>query len=383
MTTQSRPPLWRDQRIINVAVQAVVAAVAFTIVAILVNNVRLNSASQGIPVNFDFLDQPSNFEIPANDFRQTQPVREALVQGVLNTLRVVIAGLVLATILGVLVGIGRLSQNFIVRAVCQVYVETLRNLPLLGIVTFAYLAMILSAFPRVENAWQFGSVFVASNRGIGVPWITGSMTVFLAVALLAGVAAWFVARWRRGVADRTGEPARDLLWSIPVFLLILFWGAVLSGNGITLPKLDGRQIDGGIVMQPEYSALLIALVLYTASHIAEIVRGSIQAVHKGQFEAASALALTNTQRMRFIILPQALRIAIPPFGNQYLNLMKNSSLGVVISYFELTKTTTTTVGNASPAVPAFLLTLLIYLGLSLTIAAFVNLANRRMAVADR
>ncbi len=383
MSTQSRPPLWRDQRIINYAIQAVVGGLAITIVAILVNNVRLNSASQGIPVGFDFLDQPSNFEIPANDFRQTQPVRQALVEGFLNTLRVVIVGLFLATVLGILVGIGRRSQNYIVRTVCRVYVETIRNLPLLGIVTFAYLAMILSAFPRVENAWQFGGVFVASNRGIGVPWITGSMMVFLAIAAVAGIVAWRIARWRQGVADRTGEPARDLVWSIPAFLLILFWGSVLAGNGITFPTLDGRTIDGGIVMQPEYSALLIALVLYTASHIAEIVRGSIQAVSKGQFEAASALALTNTQRMRFIILPQALRIAIPPIGNQYLNLMKNSSLGVVISYFELTKTTTTTVGNASPAVPAFLLTLLIYLGFSLTIAAFVNLANRRMAVGSR
>ncbi len=368
---------------IDWAIQLAIAAGAVTVVAILINNVRLNSQNLGIPVGFEFLDQPSNFEIPGNDFRQTQPVRDAYVEGLLNTLRVVVVGLVAATVLGILVGIGRLSSNALMRAVCRVYVETLRNVPLLGIVIFAYLALILSVFPRVENAWQIGGFFVASNRGIGVPWITGSMVLFLVVLVVAAVAAGFVARWRQRVADRTGEPARDLMWAIPAFALILFWGAVLAGNGITLPDFDGRNIDGGIVMQPEYSALLIALVLYTASHIAEIVRGSIQAVPKGQFEAASALAFSTIQRMRFIILPQALRIAIPPLGNQYLNLMKNSSLGVVISYFEITKTTSTTVGNASPAVPAYLLALLIYLALSLILALGVNLANRRMAVVGR
>ncbi len=152
---------------------------------------------------------------------------------------------------------------------------------------------------------------------------------------------------------------------------------------ISGPSVGGRQIIGGITMLPEYAALLASLVAYTSSHIAEIVRGSIQAVPKGQVEAASALALSPSQRMRLVILPQAMRIAVPAIGNQYLNLTKNSSLGVAISYFELTKITSVSIGNRAPAVPSYAVLLAIYLVLSLVISALVNIANRRLELVER
>jgi general L-amino acid transport system permease protein len=158
---------------------------------------------------------------------------------------------------------------------------------------------------------------------------------------------------------------------------------LLGGYQLTVPEIDGRVVSGGIRMSPEYFAILFALVIYTASHIAEIVRGSIQAVDRGQREAAQALALSGAQRLRLVILPQAFRIAVPPLGNQYLNLAKNSTLGAVVSYYELAQVTSISVGNGAPAVPAYVLTLAIFLVLSLVLSALVNIVNRRLALVER
>jgi general L-amino acid transport system permease protein len=378
-----KPPLWRNVRVLAWVFQLAVLAAVAAVVAILVNNVRVNSANIGIPVDFGFLDQPAGFTIPANDFRQTQSVQDAVVEGVLNTLRVVVVGLVLSSVLGTLIGIGRLSGNWLLNTLCRLYVELIRNVPLLGLLMFAYLALVLTVLPAMDDAITVGRVLVIGNRGVAVPYLTGPRAGFVLLFLAALVAAWLVTRWRRRVADRTGAPARDLVWSLATVVVVTVVGALVLGNGITGPALDGRRIDGGIVLQPEYFALLLALVVYTASHIAEIVRGSIQAVPKGQFEAASALALGSWSRMRYVILPQAFRIAVPPIGNQYLNLAKNSSLGFAVSYFELTKTMATSIGNRSPAVPAYTLLIAIYLVLSLLISLVVNWANRRLQVVGR
>jgi general L-amino acid transport system permease protein len=200
---------------------------------------------------------------------------------------------------------------------------------------------------------------------------------------VAALAAWLVARWRRQVADRTGERSRAGPLAAATGAVVLAVGWVLAGAGIDLPEVEGRRAVGGLGMSPEMFAIGFALVIYTASHIAEIVRGSIQAVASGQGEAAWALALSPAQRLRDVILPQAFRIAVPPLGNQYLNLTKNSTLGAVVSYFELAKVTSLSVGNGAPAVPSYLLALGIFLVLSLLISLAVNLVNRRLAVATR
>lgn len=378
MTPTEKPPIWRDVRYLAWAFQLVALTIVVAVIATLVNNVRVNSANLGVPLGFDFLDQPSSFEIPANDFRSTQSVKVALFEGALNTLRVALLGLVLATILGVLVGIGRLSGNWLIRTVSSLYVEIIRNIPLLGIVIFAYLALVLSALPSVAESWDIGGLLITNTRGTSVPWFTGPALSVIGAAALAGVVGFFIRRWRLARLDQFGEAPNVGWWVTPAVLLVFFWTMFFLGIGVTTPMIDGRRVTGGMTMQPEYFALLFALVIYTASHIAEIVRGSIQAVPKGQAEASIAMALSPLQRMRHIILPQAMRIALPPLGNQYLNLMKNSSLGFVISYFELTKVTSTTIGNRSPAVPAYLLMMLLYLIASLLISSVVNYFNRRL-----
>ena len=379
----ARVPLWRDARVLQWAFQLLVLAAVAAVIIWLVGNYTSNADRQNIPTSLDFLDNPTSFEIAGNDLSQRAPVRDAFVQGFLNTLRVSVAGIVLATVLGTIIGIGRLSRNWLVRTLSAAYVEAVRNVPLPLFVIFGFFAVVLGIFPRVQEAWEPLGLMVISNRGVVVPWFEGSAFLLLATIALAVVAAVLVARWRRHVNERTGAPTRTGLWGIGAAVVVLVIGWFASGVGLTMPELDGRATSGGIRVDPSFFAILLALVIYTASHIAEIVRGSIQAVQRGQGEAADALALSSFQRLWYVVLPQAFRIAIPPVGNQYLNLIKNSSLGAGIGYYDLTLVTQTTVGNGSPAVPAFTITLLVYIAISLVTSALVNIANRRLALVER
>jgi general L-amino acid transport system permease protein len=379
----TRVPLWRDVRVLQWIFQLLVVALAVAIVLWLYGNYTANAERQNIPTNFDFLDNPTAFEITGNDLSQNAPVRDALMQGFLNTLRISVAGIVFATILGTIVGIGRLSKNWLVRKMATVYVEAVRNVPLPLFVVFGFLAVVLGVLPVIQEAWEPLGLMVISNRGLAGPWFTGSGALLVVIGLVGVVVWWAVSRWRRAVFDRTGTPPRSGLWGGGAFLLVFVVGWLAFGFGVTLPEIDGRRTVGGIRIDPSFFAIFFALVIYTASHIAEIVRGSIQAVPKGQGEAADALALSGFQRMWYVVLPQAFRIAIPPIGNQYLNLIKNSSLGAGIGYYDITLVTQTTVGNGSPAVPAFTITLAVYITISLVTSLFVNIANRKFALVER
>ncbi len=379
-----RVPLWRDVRVLRWIVQLAIVAVVAAIVIWLYGNYTTNAAQANIPTNFDFLDNPASFQITGNSLSQSAPVRDALIQGLLNTLRVCVAAIVAATILGTLVGIGRLSSNWIVRKIATVYVEVVRNIPLALFLVAGLLVIVLGVLPNINDAWDFLGLVILSNRGLAVPWYEGgSGRGLLLMMLVGGLLWWAVARWRRSVSNRTGAPARSGLWGGLVFVVVMVVGWFAFGYTWTVPAVEGRATAGGMRVDPSFFALFFALVIYTASHIAEIVRGSIQAVPLGQAEAADAVALSGFQKMWFVVLPQALRIAIPPLGNQYLNLIKNSSLGAGIGYYDLTLVTQTTVGNGSPAVPAFTITLLVYIGISLVTSAIVNIANRRLALVER
>ena len=379
----SKTPLWRDVRVLKWVFQLAVLAVFVSIIFWLYNNYQVNIQRSKIPTGLDFLDNPANFTMPGNDFNQSSPVWSAFVQGFYNTLRVSIVGILLAIFIGTLVGMARLSKNFLVRTVAGAYVEVIRNLPLLVLLTFMNLAVVLQTFPRIEDAWKPLDLFVVSNRGIAIPWFEGSGRTLLSVLLLAIVGAVLIA-WARGrYSDRTGKPARGLLYGTVVFVLVTIGAWFALGYSWTLPLVEDRGTEGGLRLDPSFFALLVTLVIYTSSHIAEIVRGSILAVPRGQGEAADALALSGSKKMRLVILPQAFRVALPAVGNQSLNLIKNSSLGAAISYFELTQIAQITVGNGSPAVPAFTLTLLVYLSISLTTSLIINIFNRRLALVER
>ena len=379
----AKTPFWRDVRVLKWVFQLVVLGVVIGVIFWLYSNYQINVQKSKIPTDLRFLDNPANFTFPGQDFDQSSPVRAAFIQGFYNTLRVSIVGILLAIFIGTLVGMARLSKNFLVRTVAGAYVEVLRNLPLLLLLTFMNLAVVLQTFPRIEDAWKPLDLFVVSNRGIAIPWFEGSGVALLG-AIAAGLIAWWLVSWLRNrLSAKTGKPSRALLFGFTSFVFVTVGAWIILGYQWTLPVVEDRGTLGGLRLDPSFFALLVTLVIYTSSHIAEIVRGSILAVPKGQGEAADALALTNAKKMRLVILPQAFRVALPAIGNQSLNLIKNSALGAAISYFELTQVAQITVGNGSPAVPAFTLTLLVYLAISLVTSLIINIFNRRLALVER
>jgi len=382
-----RPAPWRDVRVIRGVLQVAFLLATIALVRWLFGNLTSNLDRLGIRRNFAFLDQPAGFSIlGAPDFRAQDTIRQALLIGMGNAVRVAVLGIVLALIIGVVVGVARLSSNWLVARSASAFVEALRNVPPLVLVIFFYLAVI-AALPRIQDATFVGDVAIISNRGIWVAWVAvGDGARLFGVSLLVALAAAvLVARWRTATFERTGAPHRRALWAIGTLVLVvaLAWLVLDPPISLSLPVLDGRVVVGGVWLYPEYLSLLLSLVLYAASFIAEIVRGSILAVHRGQSEAASALGFTDGQRMRYVILPQALRIATPAIGNEFLNLAKNVSLGIAVGFAEILRVANTAAGNGQPAPQLLVLVLLGYLTLSLVISVVVNIYNRRLQLVER
>src|SRR5918999_1968251 len=346
-----RTPFWRNVRVLRIAFQVVFLLGVVLFLFLLWENLTTNLRVQGIRTDFGYLQQPAGFAIADADFRPSQSIWDVIKVGAFNTIKVSLLGILLATVLGVVVGVARLSTNWLVRRSAAIYVETLRNIPVLVIILFWWLAVLLQ-LPAIRQAVDL-DVIVISNRGLVGPGLaqTGSLTGFLLVALFGFIVAVGVAVWRTRVFDRTGQPHHRVLWSGGAVARVLVAGFFVFGRPfeVSLPERGELATPGGFRLSPEYAALLIGLPLYTASHIAEIVRGSILAVSRGQTEAANALGLSGFQRMRFIVLPQAFRISVPPIANQYLNLVKNSSLGVAIAFPEVTRVTRIAIGQQAPA----------------------------------
>jgi general L-amino acid transport system permease protein len=382
----TRPPLWRDVRVIRIVLQVAFLVASIALVRWLASNVVTNLDRIGIRRDFGFLDQPAGYRVLGSDFQAQGRIREALLVGLGNSIRVALIGILLALVIGIVVGVARLSTNWLVAKSASIFVEALRNVPPLVLVIFFYLAVI-AALPRIENARQFGSAAIVSNRGIWVAWFSvGEGVRPFGLALLVGLSlAVLVGRWRTLRFDATGVPHHRLLFGLLTLLAAGAVAWVILDPPITasLPVQDGRLVEGGLWLYPEYLSLLISLVLYAASFIAEIVRGSILAVHRGQSEAADALGLSRSHRMRYVVLPQALRIAAPAMGNEFLNLTKNVSLGIAVGFAEILRVATQAVGNGQPAPQLLLIVLLAYLGLSLIISTVVNIYNRRLQLVER
>lgn len=384
--TAVRPPWWRDLRVIRVVAQVVSLAIVGVVLYVLWFNLTNNLRAQGIRTGFEFLDQPIGVNIAGSNVGARASVSRALLVGLKNTAALGAVGLPILTIIGVLIGIARLSSNWIVSKLATAYVELFRNLPPLLIIVFAFRAVVLRLPPAREAATPLDA-FVISNLSISVPGFTAQegfsrFWLTMALVLVAAVAVWI---WRTRVFVRTGTPHHRLLWSGGLVLVagVVAFFAVGGPIGITLPKLDGRVITGGFTGFSSFFAVMGALALYTASHVAEIVRGSIQAIPRGQGEAANALALTPFQRMRHVIFPQAMRIAIPPTINQYLNFVKNTSLAIAVGFADFVVIAFQAIGNGQPAPQVILLVMAGYLFISLVISLIVNILNRRLQLVTR
>ncbi|MGH9084103.1 MAG: ABC transporter permease subunit [Acidimicrobiales bacterium] len=384
---RTRTPPWRDVRVLRAAAQVVVAVAVVTVVGFLYDNVRTRQRALGIDTTFDFLDQPAGVNIAYSDFRPGQPVRDALAVGVKNTLLVAVVGMALTLVLGTLLGVARLSSNWLVRQAATFYVETLRNIPPLLVIIFVNAAVVLGALPRIQESIDVGGLLILNNRELAVvsPIDRGGAGAFVlalaAGAALAGVVAW----WRTRRWEASGEPHHRVLLAVLAFaaVAVVAYAALGGPVDVSRPEVGERSIRGGVAMSTGYAALLTGLVLYTASHVAEIVRGSIEAVPLGQNEAATALGLSDLQRLRYVVLPQAFRIAVPPIINQFLNLTKNTSLGIAVGFSEVTLITRQVIGNGNPAVQAVILLLGIYLVISLVVSLLANVVNRRLQLVER
>jgi general L-amino acid transport system permease protein len=383
--------LLRDDRFWKIAGQAIAVILVITVIAILWDNLTANYAQLGIAFGFDFLNSQASFDIgesvipysPENSYRQAYFV------GLINSLRVMGLGIFFATIAGLTVGIARLSDNWILRNLAALYVEILRNTPLLLQLFFWYFAVFIS-LPKLEDNQQLRGPIYLTNRGIAVPWPAALpgfeiWLILLTVGVLAAAGLWM---WRARVMLEEAKPGRQLFWAAGAIGLSAILAWVITKNlpfRLDFPRLTPElQLEGGLKLTPEFAALVTGLSLYTASYIAEIVRAGIQSVSRGQWEAGKSLGLKSGTLMRMVILPQALRVIVPPLTSQYLNLAKNSSLAVAVAYPDVYFVVgSPTLNQTGRAIETMLIIMVTYLTISLTVSLFMNWYNKTVQLKER
>ena len=378
---------WRSQAFRGLLYQIVAIGLVGLGVWFLATNTLHNMQVRGIQSGFDFLKGPAGFDIGESlfPFDSSQPYWQAFLVGLANTLRVAIVGIILTTILGTLLGVGRFSRNALVRGLCYAYVEFFRNVPVLLQLLMWYL-LFTEALPAADEAWVVGPMFL-SKGGLSFPipvWATGHL--YGAIGLLVGAVLAFVYRgWAFRQFEATGK-LRSMFWvPVAIFLLMglvgwLFGGAPVDFNA---PKKGDFAIEDGGALTPEFLSVLLGLTVYTAAFVAEVVRAGISSVARGQGEAAAALGLSPGQAMQLVTLPQALRVIIPPMTNQFLNLTKNSSLAVAIGYPDVVSIANTALNQTGRAVECISIVMLVYLTTSLTTSLLMNWYNTRSAIKER
>ncbi|MEY2832897.1 MAG: hypothetical protein RLZZ574_2156, partial [Cyanobacteriota bacterium] len=371
-------PLWHNQRAINVALQVVVILFVISVLIVLGNNLVNNFQQKNIRFGFDFLSSKASFDISDRviDFRPNDPYIKAILVGLLNSLRVMVVGIILATIIGITVGIGRLADNWLVRQIATVYVEILRNTPLLLQLFFWYSAVFLN-LPRIDNPLVLPGSIYLSNRGIDIPWPAGTTSTWLALGLICGSVILAIIVGRRQIkAEQHGSTAK-ILQVVLIGIAIAATFALVWGLDWRQPQLDRKAsvILGGLNFSPELATLLIGLSVYTAAYIAEVVRAGIQSVSKGQWEAARALGFKPSLVMQLVVFPQALRVMIPPLTSEYLNLAKNSSLAIAIGYSDIYAIANTIFNNTGRSVEMLLIVMVAYLMINSIISLVMNWLN--------
>ena len=385
--TQEKIPLWRNERVIQIAGQVLVVVILAVVLIYLGSNLVSNFQRLGIGFGFGFLDRPASFGISdtAIPYSPTDTYIRALVVGVVNSLRVMVLGIILASLLGVAVGIGRLSDNWLVERIATVYVETIRNTPLLLQLFFWYFAVFLR-LPAIDNPVSIPGLIYLTQRGMDIPWFALTTQTWIAWAFIVASVVLMVILWRRRTQKmvQQGESGQTLKWLI-IAIAIAAVLALVFGLDWTQPQLDpdANVISGGLNLSPEFATLLFGLVVYTAAFIAEVVRAGIQSVERGQWEAARALGLNSNLVLQLVVFPQALRVMIPPLTSEYLNLAKNSSLAIAIGYADVYAVSNTTANQTGRSIEMLLIIAAIYLTIDLIIAFGMNWFNRSVQLKER
>lgn len=389
-----RPTVKRDFSFGNPTVRAwlyqiVAIIIVVAVVGYLIHNTVINLANRGITSGFGFLERNAGFGIVQHliDYTEGDTYARVFLVGLTNTLLVSALCIVFASVLGFFIGLARLSDNWLLRKIANIYIETFRNIPPLLQIFFWYFA-VLRNLPGPRQAINAFDLAFVSNRGLYVPWPTyapGSWPFVIAL-VLAVVASYALFRFNRQHQLKTGQFRRT--WPVAILMLLLFPFIAHLGFGAAMhwdiPELRGFNFRGGFVMIPELAALTLALSIYTSSFIAEVIRSGIQAVPYGQHEAARSLGLPNPVTLRQVIIPQAMRVIIPPLTSQYLNIVKNSSLAAAIGYPDMVSLFAGTVLNQTgQAIETIAITMSVYLIISLLISMLMNFYNRKIALVER
>lgn len=380
-----KPPIWRDERFWKIAFQVLAVVAVVTVFAILGSNLSRNLQRSGIQLGFDFLNNKASFAISETTLVEYDPGRDpykqVLIAGLLNTIRVAVSGIILTTVVGILAGVAQFSDNWLLRKLSEVYVEIVRNTPLLLQLLFWY--SVFLQLPRVEEKITWPGPIFLSKRGINIPWpASPQFGLWLAILAVGAIAAFFLWKWRTKVMVEQGASGQTqlfALWAMAIGAILI----VVFAFGWQAPQATETGISGGLRLSIEFSALLIGLVFYTGAFIAEIVRAGIQSVPKGQWEAARSLGLNSGSLMQLVIFPQALRVMIPPLNSQYQNLIKNSSLAIAVAYPDIYNVANTTFNQTGRVVEIICVIMLIYLGFNLLVSLLMNLLNRSVQIQER
>ena len=382
--------LWRNQKYRSVFIQIITMVVLFAVLGLIGKNVATNLEIAGKDFSFGFLNYPAGYDITFQPFIPYTPTDthfDAAIIGILNTLLVAVSGVILASILGFTMGILRLSNNWLISRLVYVFLEFTRNVPILLHILFVH-SIFLYVFPVPKRAISISDTFFFSNRGILIPspvFEDGFGYVWTVLLIAIAIVAVFVYRAKK-IQDETGKIYPVLTISLAILFCLPLFTFFVSGAPLSweIPVLKGFNFKGGISIKPEYMALTFALSYYTSCFIAEIVRGGILAISHGQTEAADALGLSPNKTLQLVVIPQALRVIIPPLASQYLNLTKNSSLAIAIGYMDVVAT----IGGISlmqtgKEMETMIIVLLTYLFFSLIISGFMNWFNSRMSLVER
>jgi general L-amino acid transport system permease protein len=383
--------LLRDIRFLKILAQVVFVAALALVAYYFFKNVSTNLTRQGMTVGYDFLRNPASFDIGETyiSYNASNTYARALLVAFVNTLVVSGLGIIFATVVGVLVGVARLSSNWLLNKFAAIYVGVIRNTPLLLQLLFWYLAVIIQ-LPSVREAVRLPGPIFLTQRGVYLAWVEATGTFdawrwYIITAFIFILIIWYILRRMQRAASVPISPWWNLAYLFVPALVIWVGAAIQPESPLkpTIPELTGLNFRGGLRLTPEFTALLLGLVLYTGAFIAEIVRAGIQAVSRGQVEAARSLGLTNNQTLRLIVFPQALRVIIPPLTSQYLNLAKNSSLAIAIAYPDLFSVAGTVFNQTGAAIEIVVLMMLSYLSISLLTSLLMNIYNRRIQLVER
>lgn len=369
--------------------QVIFLAVVVLAGVFLIKNAIQGLEQIGLRLGFDFLKSTASFAIDDKliEYTPSDSFGRALLVGLLNTLKVGALGVIFAGILGLFIGIWRLSDNWLVNRLAGAYVELIRNTPLLIQIFFLYFAVLLP-LPKIENNVNLFNIIFLSNRGTAIPWFIGNQSTVIWLALFAaGLAAAVILRKRMLKKQiETGKKTYPALWFLGTLLASVIIALAVTGRPpleLTLPKINKMIFEGGFVISSEFAAILFGLIIYHSAFIAEIVRAGIMAVPKGQIEAAKALGFKKGRIMRLIILPQALRIIIPSVTSQFLNLFKNSTLAIAVGFTDLFSIGNTIINQTGRAIEIMLIIASIYLIVSLVISFFMNWFNKHYQLVER